>query len=168
MSKIRQNFHQDTEALINKQINMELYASYVYLSMAAYFSREDVALHGFAKRFRDSSKEETEHAHKFMDYQIMRGGKVVFRDIAKPNIEEWGTPMEAMEASLELEKTVNQSLLDMHKVASNHEDAQFTDFLEGDFLKEQVEASKEIVDLITKMKRAGEGLGVHIIDKELM
>jgi len=168
MSKIKQNFHQDTEALINKQINLEMYASYVYLSMASYFSREDVALHGFAKRFRDASKEETAHAHKFMEYQCMRGGKVVYKDIAKPNIEEWGTPMEAMEASLELEKTVNQSLLDMHKVGSTHEDAQFTDFLEGNFLKEQVEASKEIVDLITKMKRAGEGLGVHIIDKELM
>ena len=33
MSVIRQNFHEECEALINKQINMELYASYVYLSM---------------------------------------------------------------------------------------------------------------------------------------
>ena len=32
-SKVKQNFHSDSEALINKQINMELYASYVYLSM---------------------------------------------------------------------------------------------------------------------------------------
>merc|ERR1711890_53279 len=28
-------------------INMEMYASYVYLSMASYFSRDDQALHGF-------------------------------------------------------------------------------------------------------------------------
>ena len=46
-------------------------------------------------------------------------------------------------------------------------DAQLTDFLEGEFLKEQVEAIKEISDLITRMKRAGDGLGLHIIDKEL-
>ena len=32
-SQIRQNFHQDCEAAINRQINLELYASYVYLSM---------------------------------------------------------------------------------------------------------------------------------------
>ena len=31
--KIRQNFHTTSEAAINKQINMELYASYVYMSM---------------------------------------------------------------------------------------------------------------------------------------
>jgi len=167
MSKIRQNFHQDTEALINKQINMELYASYVYKSMATYFAREDIALHGFAKRFREASKEESEHADKMIDYQTMRGGRVVFRDIAKPNRDDWGTALEAVEASLELEKTVNQSLLDMHKVASDHDDAAFTDFLEGEFLKEQVEASKEISDLITKMKRAGDGLGLHLVDKDL-
>ena len=33
VSRIRQNYHDDCEAFINKQINMEFYASYVYLSM---------------------------------------------------------------------------------------------------------------------------------------
>merc|ERR1711944_132065 len=41
MSKIRQNYHEDCEALINKQINMEFYASYVYLSMSSFFNRDD-------------------------------------------------------------------------------------------------------------------------------
>merc|ERR1711953_926954 len=38
VSKIRQNYHEDCEALINKQINMKFYASYVYLSMSSYFN----------------------------------------------------------------------------------------------------------------------------------
>merc|ERR1712014_181043 len=126
---------------------MELYASYVYLSMATYFSREDIALHGFAKRFADSSKEEREHADKLIEYQTKRGGRVVLKDVPKPNSDEWGTALEAVEASLELEKTVNQSLLNMHKTADTHHDAQLTDFIEGTFLKEQVEAIKEIGDL---------------------
>merc|ERR1712192_208044 len=52
VSKIRQNYHEDCEALINKQINMEFYASYVYLSMSSYFNRDDQALHGFAAHFK--------------------------------------------------------------------------------------------------------------------
>merc|ERR1711982_13037 len=167
-SKVKQNFHSDSEALINKQINMELYASYVYLSMSAYFARDDVALHGFSKRFRAASKEERDHAETLIDYQTMRGGRVVFRDIVKPTCDEWGTALEATEASLELEKTVNESLLNMHKMAASHDDAQLTDFIEGTFLKEQVESIKEIGDLVTKMKRAGDGLGLNIIDKELL
>ena len=31
--QIRQNYHEECEALVNKHINMELYASYVYTSM---------------------------------------------------------------------------------------------------------------------------------------
>merc|ERR1711860_349757 len=167
-SKVKQNFHSETESLINKQINMELYASYVYLSLSAYFARDDVALHGFAKRFRDASHEEREHAEKLIDYQNMRGGRVVFREVAKPHSDEWGTALEAIEATLELEKTVNESLLTMHKSAGDKNAAQFPDFLEGEFLKEQVEAIKEIGDLITRMKRAGDGLGLHLVDKELL
>merc|ERR1712033_157091 len=167
MSAIKQNFHLESEAWINKQINMELYASYVYLSMSAYFARDDIALHGFAKRFRAASTEEKDHAEKLISYQILRGGRVSFQAIAKPNVEDWGTAVEAMEASLELERTVNESLLAMHKVADGHGDAQMTDFIEGTFLNEQVEAMKEIGDLITQMRKAGDGLGLHIIDKEL-
>merc|ERR1711971_782717 len=105
VSKIRQNYHEDCEALINKQINMEFYASYVYLSMSSYFKTE--------------SGEERAHGMKLLEYQTKRGGRVVFQDVAKPTTMEWGTPLEAMEAALELEKTVNQSLLDLHKVAGD-------------------------------------------------
>merc|ERR1712110_625157 len=146
-----------SEALINKQINMELHASYVYMSMAAYFDRDDVALNGFAKRFRENSEEEREHAMKFITYQ----------NISKAKTDEWTSALNAVEASLDLEKKVHEALLDLHKEADSHGDAQLTDFIEGEYLKEQVEAQKEIGDLITKMKRAGDTLGLHIIDKEL-
>ena len=75
--------------------------------------------------------------------------------------------MDAVEASLELEQKVHKHLLELHKVADSHGDAQLTDFIEGEYLTEQVEAEKELSDLITKMKRAGDGLGLHVIDKEL-
>ena len=35
LSKIRTNYHASSEALMNKQINMELHASYVYMSMVS-------------------------------------------------------------------------------------------------------------------------------------
>merc|ERR1712055_768548 len=165
--KIRQNYHEECEALINKQINMEFYASYVYLSMSSFFNRDDQALHGFASFFKKSSNEEREHGMKLMEYQTKRGGKVVFQDIAKPGSSEWGTPLQAMEAALELEKTVNQSLLDMHKASDGKGDAHLCDFLEAEFLGEQVEGIKELGDMITKIKRAGDGLGLHIMDKEI-
>eukprot|EP00091_Calanus_sinicus_P019751 TRINITY_DN507_c0_g1_i3.p1 TRINITY_DN507_c0_g1~~TRINITY_DN507_c0_g1_i3.p1 ORF type:complete len:127 (+),score=54.03 TRINITY_DN507_c0_g1_i3:30-410(+) len=123
---------------------------------------------GLVKVFpRRRSDEEREHGMKLMTYQAKRGGRVVFQDIAKPSSMEWGTPLQAMEAALELEKTVNQSLLDLHKAAGGQGDAHLCDFLEAEYLTEQVEGIKEIGDMITKIKRAGDGLGLHIMDKEI-
>ena len=107
VSRIRQNFKEESEALINKQINMEFYASYVYMSMFTYFDRDDVAYPGLAAFFKKSSDEEREHGEKLIKYQNKRGGKVVFQDIAKPSSMEWGSPVDALEAALELEKTVS-------------------------------------------------------------
>merc|ERR1712226_430028 len=76
-------------------------------------------------------------------------------------------PAEAMEAALELEKTVNQSLLDLHKCADSKGDAHPCDFLEAEYLGEQVDGIKSIGDWIIKIKRAGDGLGLHLIDKEI-
>merc|ERR1711939_313695 len=86
-SKIRQNYHEESEALINKQINMEFYASYVYLSMASYFNRDDQALPGFASFFQKNSDEERAHGMKLMEYQAKRGGRVVFQDL--PSQAAW-------------------------------------------------------------------------------
>lgn len=60
----RQNFAVECEMGINKQIIMELGASYTYLSMAFYFDRDEVALHGFHEFFKKLSDEERGHAQK--------------------------------------------------------------------------------------------------------
>lgn len=35
-SQIRQNYHRDCEAAVNRMINMELFASYTYMSMVSF------------------------------------------------------------------------------------------------------------------------------------
>ena len=167
-SQIRQNFHVECEAGLNKQINLELHASYTYQSMGFHFERDDVALPGFAKFFKKSSMEEREHAEKMMTYQNKRGGRIVLQDIAKPIRDSWGTGLEAMQTALELEKNVNQALLDLHKVASGNNDPQMTDFLEQHFLEEQVDSIKELASYVTSLKRVGPGVGEYMFDKETL
>ncbi|WJX23344.1 Dysferlin [Trifolium repens] len=54
VSLARQNFSDECESVINEQINVEYNVSYVYHSMFAYFDRDDVALKGIAKFFKES------------------------------------------------------------------------------------------------------------------
>lgn len=168
VSKPRQNYHAEAESGVNKQINLELYACYCYQSMAWYFDRDDVALPGFHKYFKKASDEEREHAEKLMKFQNQRGGRIVLSDIKRPDNDEWGSGLDAMEVALNLEKNVNQSLLDLHKVAEKHGDSQMCDWIESHYLTEQVEAIKEISDYIANLKRVGPGLGEYMFDKETL
>ena len=45
---------------------------------------------------------------------------------------------------------------------------QLSDFLEHEYLDEQVEAIKEIGDHITQLKRVGAGVGEYLYDKETL
>ena len=45
-------------------------------------------------------------------------------------------------------------------------DPHLTDYIEEEFLDEQVKSIKQYADYITNLKRVGSGLGEYIFDKE--
>lgn len=162
-------FASNAEEEINKQINRELFASYTYLSMATHFDRDDISLPGFHKFFKEASEEEREHATKLMEYQNKRGGRVRLHGIMKPCNDQWGNGLEAMQDALALEKDVYQALLDLHKIASLNEDPQLQDFLESNYLGEQVDSIKQLSNYVNTLKRMANAgnyaLGEYQFDK---
>ncbi|XP_037692892.1 ferritin heavy chain-like [Choloepus didactylus] len=170
-SQVRQNYNQDSEAAINRQINLELYASYIYLSMSYYFDCDDVALKNIAKYFLHQSHEEREHAEKLMKLQNQHGGRIFLQDIMKPERDDWESGLNAMECALLLENKVNQSLPDLHKLATDKNDPYLCDFLETHYLNEQVKSIKELGDYITNLRKMGapdSGLAEYLFDKHTL
>jgi ferritin heavy chain len=152
MSRARQNFHEESEAAISKQINIELNASYVYLAISSFFDRDTIALPGLSKFFGKMSDEERDHGRALIEYMAKRGGIVTYSSIPAPPVYNDDTKaLELLKASLEMEKAVNQSLLLLHDIADKHNDAQMADFLEQAYLDEQVESIKQLADLITQI-----------------
>ena len=64
--------------------------------------------------------------------------------------------MQDAQGAIELEKTVNQSRISMH-TGTGEDDTHY--------LNKQVKALKELSDLLTKIKRAGDSVGLHIMLK---
>lgn len=172
VSLARQNFQDESESAINEQINVEYNVSYVYHSLFAYFDRDNVALKGLAKFFKESSEEEREHAEKLIKYQNIRGGRVVLYPIVSPPSEfdhvEKGDALYAMELALSLEKLVNEKLLNLHSVADRNNDPQLADFIESEFLDEQVQSIKKISEYVTQLRLVGKGHGVWHFDQSLL
>ena len=167
MSLAKQNYATVTEETVNEQINNELQASHSYMAMSSYFGRDSVAVPGLEKFFAHASKEEREHAEKLIKYQNMRGGKVVMRALEAPE-SEWTSARNALETALQMERDINVKLLKLHQIASEQNDVQLCDFVESEFLQEQVESIKQISDLLTQLARVGnDGLGLYLFDRDL-
>merc|ERR1712224_270585 len=55
--------------------------------MYAFFDRDNVGLPGFANYFKEESLEERSHAEKLIDYQNLRGGRVLLGNLMSPITE---------------------------------------------------------------------------------
>nr|KYP72907.1 hypothetical protein KK1_005511 [Cajanus cajan] len=183
-SLARQKYSDQCEAALNAQINVEYNVSYVYHAMYAYFDRDNVALKGLAKFFKESSVEERQHAEMMMEYQAFcyiidlhfiankRGGRVQLQTMLMPfsefDDEEKGDALHAMELALSLERLNNEKLLNLHSVSNENNDVQLVDFLESTFLVGQVEDIKKISEYVAQLRRVGKGHGVWHFDQMLL
>ncbi|XP_048473653.1 ferritin, lower subunit-like isoform X1 [Rhincodon typus] len=171
-AQVRQNFHPDSEAAINKLISIKYYTSYVYLAMSFYFERDDVALESFAKYFHELSELLRKNAEELINYQKLRGGRVQLENIEKPERREWTNGLDAIQFALELQKTINKCLLELHHLASNKHDPQMCNFLESNFLNSSVEIMKKLGEHITSLKKltVGQtsGMGEYLFNKHTL
>lgn len=133
---------------INEQINKELFSSYLYLSMAAHF--EDANLPGFAHWMRIQEAEEREHAMKFYDFILERGGKVMLKAIDAPKTE-WASTMEAMEEVAAHEAKVTASIYALYELALKEKDYPAQVMLQW-FITEQVEEEKNAAEIVASLK----------------
>ncbi len=102
-----------------------------------------------------------------MKHQNDRGGKIILSSVPKPSNDEWGTGLDAMHSALALEREVNDALIKLHAVSDGHNDYQTSDFIEGNFLHEQVEAIKELTGHICNLNRVGKtGHGEYHFERE--
>ena len=74
------------------------------------------------------------------------GGRIFLQERKSPDRDDWENRLNAMECALHLEKSVNQSLLELHKLATNKNDPHLCDFIETHYLNEQVKSIKELGD----------------------
>ena len=149
---------------LNKQINAELYSSYLYLAMGAYF--ESVEMRGMAQWMRVQAEEEKTHGMKFFDYVAESGSRVKLTAIEEPQ-GEWASPLAAFQAAYGHEQKVTGMINDLVKLAQGEGDAATEKLLEW-FVEEQDEEEESADEVVQKLKAAGDDRkALARVDEEL-
>ena len=152
------------EKALNQQVNAELYAFYLYLSIATWM--EDEGLAGMGAWMRSQAEEEVSHAMRIYGFIQERGGRVTLAAIDGPPAE-WDSAQAAFKAALEHEVKVTgmiNALVDLSQEIKDHAAGAFLQW----FVTEQVEEEAQVQEILDKFKLGGGHPGFHyMLDKEL-
>ena len=149
---------------LNEHLNQEFFASYLYLSMAAFC--DTINLPGFANWMRVQSKEEYEHAMKLFNYILDRDGRVTLSPIGQPQVE-FDSALGVMETTLEHEQEVTTLINNLYRLAVEEGDYATQVQLQW-FIAEQVEEEKIAKDIVEHLKMFGqEGEALMLMDRQL-
>ena len=149
---------------LDKQINMELNSSYIYLAMSSFFYEEN--LNGFASWFRIQSGEEYGHAMKIFDYIHQANANVNLLQIDGPK-SGWKTALDVFEDTYKHEQKVTASIYNLVDLAIAEKDHATNNFLQW-FVSEQVEEEDTALTILEKVKLVGDNKsGLFLLDREL-
>ena len=155
---------QKIQDAFNKQVNAELFSSYLYLSMGAWAEAHN--LKGMAQWMRLQAQEELQHGLKFFDFINERGGTAVLTQIEAPRTE-WASPLDAFEDTYAHECKVTGLINDLVDLTISERDHAANAFLQW-FVTEQVEEESVAMEAIGKFKLAGDHPGaLFMLDREL-
>jgi ferritin len=157
-------FNKTMQDAMNNQVQAELYSSYIYLSMAAYF--ESSNLPGAANWMRLQAQEELAHATKFFDHLNERGGRVTLMAIDAPPAE-FESPLAVFKMAYEHEQKVTGMIHDLYKLALEQNDYPALSMLQW-FVDEQVEEEQSALAVVEQLEMIGDNkMGLFMIDREL-
>ncbi len=149
---------------LNRQINAELFSSYLYLSMSAYF--DSAGLDGMANWMRFQAAEEHGHAMRLFGFIGERDGRVLLDAIDKPKAE-WNSPLEVFEEAYQHEQEVTALIDGLVDLAASEKDHAAGSFLQW-FVNEQVEEESTARGICDKLKLVGDhGPALLMMDAQL-
>ena len=152
------------ENALNQQINAELYASYLYLSMSAWLEHAD--LPGFASFMRGQSEEEYGHGMRFLNHIEDRDGFVRLLPIEAPPTE-FDSVEDIIAQALAHEMHVTKLINDIYRVAVENGDYAAQVMLHW-FVNEQVEEEKTFRDLLAELHKVnGQSDALLLLDHSM-
>lgn len=102
-----------------------------------------------------------------------QGGWIFLQTIKKPNCDDWENGLKAMECVLHMDKSVDQSLLELHKLTTykKKSDPHMYDFIWDSLLEWGGKSIKELSNHITNLCKMGapkSGMAEYLFDKHII
>ncbi len=152
------------EAALNKQIELECYASFLYLAMASWCDKE--GFEGGAKFMHRQSEEERDHMLRIFHYISEVDGHALVPAVKKPP-KEFKSAKALYQQVYEHEQKVTKSINDVVALCYKENDYSTLNFLQW-YVEEQREEEALMRSIMDRIKLIGDGpQSLFFIDQEI-
>jgi|TARA_R100000963_G_C4640867_1_gene104507 ferritin len=156
-----------TEKALNKQIQNEFYAAYLYLSMSIYCDK--IGFKGIASWLSVQSAEEISHANKLIQYMQDRFSDINLKQIWEPPAH-FGSLLDLFNKAFDHENKNTESFQVILGIALSEADFATAAFLQW-YILEQVEEERIVGDVLERLKIWGvedkDKSALLLLDQEL-
>lgn len=139
-------------AMLNEQINKEMYAANLYLSMSSWCFEN--SLDGAGRFLSKHSSEESDHAKRLIKYLNETDSKVELKAVEKPN-NSFASLIDVFEKTYEHEKFITKSINDLVDFTIAEKDYATFNFLQW-YVSEQHEEEALFRGILDKIKLIGD------------
>ncbi len=154
----------EMEATLNKQIELECYASFLYLSMASWCETE--GLEGSAAFMHRQSEEERAHMLRIFHYISEVDGHAIVPAVKQPPLK-FDSARAMFQEVYDHEQKVTASINKLVSQAYKEDDYTTLNFLQW-YVDEQREEEALMRSIMDKIKLIGDGpQSLYYIDKEI-
>lgn len=152
------------EAALNQQIELEAYASFLYLSMASWCERQ--ALEGCAKFMHRQSAEERDHMLRLFHYLNEMDGHAIAPPVQQPP-QEFDSIQKLFNQVYAHEQKVTKAINELVALSYEERDHSTLNFLQW-YVEEQREEETLMRTILDRIKIIGDGpQSLYYIDKEV-
>lgn len=152
------------QAALNEQIEMEAYASHLYLAMAGWFDLQ--GLQGCAQFMYRQSSEERMHKMKIFNYLVEMDAQAIVPAVSKPPVTFKSVP-DVFKSAYTHEQKVTKSINTLVDLSIEENDHATHNFLQW-YVNEQREEETLMRTILDKINLIGDGpQSLYFIDKEI-
>ncbi len=156
--------NQKVEKALNKQIELELFSSQLYLAMASWAEKN--GYNGSADFLYEHSEEERQHMLKLFHYVNDRGSHAIVPETEQPKIE-YDSIQAVFEEILEHEKMITSEINNLVGICYEEKDFTTVNFLQW-YVAEQIEEENLFSTILDKLNLlGGDKARLYMFDNEM-
>jgi len=149
---------------LNKQINLELYSSHLYLQMSSWCAHK--SLDGCARFMSQHAEEEAGHMHRLIAYMHETGALAIVGAMKAPPTH-FDSLMVMFKEIYEHEKFITSQINELVHIATTEPDYSSLQFLQW-YVAEQHQEEFLFQSILDRIELIGtEGQGIFFIDREV-